>query len=89
VTFLANVLAAKRVELVNEVAPRASLIGLLVNPDNPNAVSETSDMETATRAIGKRWGRAGAWLTFSIAWRAWFRPAGYGYDDLYLVGILR
>jgi putative tryptophan/tyrosine transport system substrate-binding protein len=54
VTFLANVLAAKRVELVNEVAPRASLIGLLVNPDNPNAVSETSDMETATRAIGKR-----------------------------------
>jgi ABC-type uncharacterized transport system substrate-binding protein len=54
VTFLANVLAAKRVELVNEVTPRASLIGLLVNPDNPNAVSETSDMETATRAIGKR-----------------------------------
>ena len=48
VTFLANVLAAKRVELVNDVVPRASLIGLLVNPDNPNAASETSDMETAT-----------------------------------------
>jgi putative tryptophan/tyrosine transport system substrate-binding protein len=54
VTFLANVLAAKRVELVNDVVPRASLIGLLVNPDNPNAASETSDMETATRAIGKQ-----------------------------------
>jgi ABC-type uncharacterized transport system substrate-binding protein len=54
VTFLANVLAAKRVELVNDVVPRASLIGLLVNPDNPNAASETSDMETATRSIGKQ-----------------------------------
>src|SRR5262245_46624499 len=54
VTFLANVLAAKRVEPVNDVVPRASLIGLLVNPDNPNAASETSDMENATRAIGKQ-----------------------------------
>jgi ABC-type uncharacterized transport system substrate-binding protein len=53
VTFLANVLAAKRVELVNEVARGTSLVALLVNPDNPNAASETSDMESATRTIGK------------------------------------
>jgi putative ABC transport system substrate-binding protein len=53
VTMLANVLAAKRVELVNEVARGASLVALLVNPDNPSAASETSDMESATRAIGK------------------------------------
>jgi ABC-type uncharacterized transport system substrate-binding protein len=53
VTFLANVLAAKGVELVNEVAHGANLVALLVNPDNPNSASETSDMESATRAIGK------------------------------------
>ena len=54
VTFLASVLAAKRLDLLNELAPRASLIGLLVNPDNPNAPSETRDMQAATRAIGKQ-----------------------------------
>jgi len=54
VTFLASVLAAKRLDLLNELAPRASLIGLLVNSDNPNTPSETRDMEAATRAIGKQ-----------------------------------
>jgi putative ABC transport system substrate-binding protein len=43
VTFLASVLAAKRLDLLNELAPRASLIGLLVNPGNPNAPSETRE----------------------------------------------
>jgi putative ABC transport system substrate-binding protein len=54
VTMLANVLAAKRLELVNEAVPRADSIGFLVNPNNPNAASETSDMEAGARTIGKR-----------------------------------
>jgi putative tryptophan/tyrosine transport system substrate-binding protein len=37
VSFLLNVLAAKRVELLRAMVPAATEIGLLVNPDNPNA----------------------------------------------------
>ena len=54
VTMLVNVLAAKRLELINEVVPRANAIGFLVNPVNPNAASETSDMEAGARMLGKR-----------------------------------
>jgi putative ABC transport system substrate-binding protein len=53
VTFLANLLAPKRLELVNDVAPKARTIGFLLNPNNPNAAAETSDMEAAARAIRK------------------------------------
>jgi putative ABC transport system substrate-binding protein len=53
VTMLANLLAPKRLELINELVPRATVIGLLVNPNNPNTASETNDMETGARAIGK------------------------------------
>ena len=34
VTFLATALAAKRLEIMSEVAPKASNIGVLVNPNN-------------------------------------------------------
>jgi putative ABC transport system substrate-binding protein len=54
VTFLANMLAAKRLEVLNELVPKASTIALLVNPNNPNAATETSDMETGARATGKQ-----------------------------------
>jgi putative tryptophan/tyrosine transport system substrate-binding protein len=54
VTMLANVLAAKRLELVSELVPKATAIGFLVNPNNPNVVAETSDMEVGARAIGKQ-----------------------------------
>jgi putative ABC transport system substrate-binding protein len=54
VTMLANVLSAKRLELVNEAVPRADSIGFLVNPNNPNAAPETKDIEAGARTIGKR-----------------------------------
>src|SRR6476659_334315 len=53
VTFLANVLSAKRLEVVNELAPQASVIGFLVIPNNANAASEISDMEAGARVIRK------------------------------------
>jgi len=53
VTMLVNVLAAKRLELASEVMPGADSIGFLVNPNNPNAASETSDIEAGARNIGK------------------------------------
>ncbi len=47
-------LAAKRLELLRELAPTAGLIGVLMNPNNRNAESETRDVQAAARAVGQR-----------------------------------
>jgi len=52
VSFQLNVLAAKRIELLHEMVPTAEAIGLLFNPDNPNAESDTAAAEEAARALG-------------------------------------
>jgi putative ABC transport system substrate-binding protein len=52
VSFQLNVLAAKRIELLHEMVPMAEAIGLLFNPDNPNAESDTAAAEEAARALG-------------------------------------
>ena len=41
-------------ELLRVLLPRASTIGLLRNPANPNAVAETSEVQTAARALGQQ-----------------------------------
>ena len=46
VTFLANELEAKQLELLSELVPRADAIAYLVNPSNPNT-------PTAVRAAGQ------------------------------------
>jgi putative ABC transport system substrate-binding protein len=51
-TFLVNTLSAKRLELLHNLLPHAKVMGLLVNPKNPAAASETSDVEAAARALG-------------------------------------
>ena len=45
-------MAAKRIELLHEMVPTAKAIGLLFNPDNPNAESDTAAAEEAARALG-------------------------------------
>jgi putative ABC transport system substrate-binding protein len=52
VTFLSNVLAAKRLGLLCELVPGITAVGDLVNPTNPNSVVETNDMQTAARSLG-------------------------------------
>jgi putative ABC transport system substrate-binding protein len=52
VSFLLNELAAKRVELLRAMVPAAKIIGLLVNPDNPNAEADTAAAREASRALG-------------------------------------
>jgi putative ABC transport system substrate-binding protein len=47
VTFLANGLAAKEVQLLHEVVPKADFIGFLVNPNDPNS---NPDIEQAQEA---------------------------------------
>jgi ABC-type uncharacterized transport system substrate-binding protein len=47
-------LEAKRLELIREVVPKAALIGMLANPDNPQAESQTRTIQDAVRAIGQQ-----------------------------------
>src|SRR5262249_18058666 len=52
-TSFGNVLVPKRLELLHELAPRASALGLLVNPNNPNADPDTKDAQAAAAALGR------------------------------------
>jgi putative tryptophan/tyrosine transport system substrate-binding protein len=52
VSFLLNVLAAKRVGLLHDLVPAATAFGVLVNPDNPNAKADTAAAQEAARMLG-------------------------------------
>jgi putative ABC transport system substrate-binding protein len=52
VSLLSSVLGAKRVELLHEIAPKASRIALLMNPSNPNGAAEQADAEDGARKLG-------------------------------------
>ena len=54
VTNFMNVLGTKRLELVSEAVPTAVVLGLLVNPTNPNAEADTRDLQVAAQALGRR-----------------------------------
>src|SRR5262245_5705596 len=56
VTFFANLLAAKRIELLHEIVPSVSVVGLLLNPKNANAELESSEAQAAARALDLRFG---------------------------------
>jgi putative ABC transport system substrate-binding protein len=45
---------AKQIETLHEMLPKATLIGCLVNPKNPNAVTGTRDAQEAARILGLR-----------------------------------
>jgi putative ABC transport system substrate-binding protein len=51
-TFLSVELGAKRLELLRDLLPKIASIGLLVNPNNPNAAVQTKEMQAATTALG-------------------------------------
>jgi putative ABC transport system substrate-binding protein len=54
VSFLANSLPAKLFELLHEAVPKATSIGFLVNPTNPNVESDRRDVQIAADALGQR-----------------------------------
>lgn len=54
VTFYTVELAGKRLELLRELVPKATVIGFLVNPNNPAEEPEAKDVEAAARALGVR-----------------------------------
>jgi putative ABC transport system substrate-binding protein len=52
ILFNQNVLGAKRVELLREIAPNVSRVALLMNPNNPNANVEQADAEGGAKKLG-------------------------------------
>jgi putative ABC transport system substrate-binding protein len=50
VTLIDTVLMAKRLELIREVVPNATVIGLVQNPNNPNAEAEAKEFEQLAHA---------------------------------------
>ena len=51
-TTLAVELGRKRLELMHELVPTASLIAVLVNPTGPNLEAVSRDLQAAARTIG-------------------------------------
>ena len=52
VLFNQNVLGAKRVELLRQIAPNMSRVALLMNPANANAKVEQADAEAGAKKLG-------------------------------------
>jgi putative ABC transport system substrate-binding protein len=51
IIFLATAHAAKRLELLRELVPRATTIAILFNPDNPDSESMLSDIRQAAHKL--------------------------------------
>jgi putative ABC transport system substrate-binding protein len=54
VHFFAGVLGAKRLELLRQLIPKATTIGVLVHPNTPNTEAERRDVQAAALAIGQQ-----------------------------------
>ena len=52
ILFNQNVLGAKRVELLREIAPNVSRVALLMNPTNANVNVEQTDAEAGAKKLG-------------------------------------
>ena len=50
--FPVTTLAAKRLQLLHQLAPSGTVFGLLANPTNPAAKSQTQDAQAAALALG-------------------------------------
>jgi putative tryptophan/tyrosine transport system substrate-binding protein len=49
---LISVLGPKRLELLREIVPKAAIIGMLVNPDFPDADTQSRDLQKAALNLG-------------------------------------
>ena len=48
-----NLLAPKRLQLLAETVPKATMLALLVNARNPNAEPDTRDLQAVARGLGR------------------------------------
>jgi ABC-type uncharacterized transport system substrate-binding protein len=51
---ISSELTTKRLELLRELAPKATTIAVLFNPASPDAAAQVSQIQEAARSIGKR-----------------------------------
>jgi putative ABC transport system substrate-binding protein len=52
VSYNSTELTSKRLELLHEVVPKASVVAMLVNPRNPNTASSIADTQAAADVLG-------------------------------------
>lgn len=52
IAFVPNQLGAKRVQLLHDLLPKVARVGLLLNPDNPNAANELADSQEGANRLG-------------------------------------
>jgi len=52
VSVVTGVLVGKRMQLLREVVPTAAVFAMLVNPNNPNAETDTKDVKEAAQTLG-------------------------------------
>jgi putative tryptophan/tyrosine transport system substrate-binding protein len=52
-TNFLNLMGAKKLGLLIETVPNATIVGLLVNPNNPNAEPDAKDVQAATNTLGR------------------------------------
>jgi putative tryptophan/tyrosine transport system substrate-binding protein len=52
VSFFSSTVTSKRLGLLHTLVPKASLLGLLVNPTNSSAEAEVAEAETAAHTLG-------------------------------------
>ncbi len=53
-TFFFNLLASKRLEMMQELVPNAAVIGFLVNPNFSPTEAETREVQTAADTLGQQ-----------------------------------
>ena len=51
-TFFNNSLGPKRLEIMHELAPTATVLAMLVNPSNPNTETDITEVQVAAHSLG-------------------------------------
>jgi putative ABC transport system substrate-binding protein len=54
VSFQANSLVAKQLDVLRELVQAAVIVGFLINPNNPNAESDTKNAHLAAETLGRK-----------------------------------
>src|SRR5215470_17142985 len=72
VTQFYGALGGKRLELIRELVPQASIIAVLTNPRNPNSEDHLADVRAAAQAMGQRL------LVFPVSAESEIEPAFAG-----------
>jgi ABC-type uncharacterized transport system substrate-binding protein len=54
ISLLGGALGPKRVEILREIVPGATVVAVLINPENQNSAPYASEVEAAIRAAGQR-----------------------------------